>query len=48
MISIEYKDEIFNIEPDACYKILRTWTVIDQKRMIRSSVRATEDGQPFR
>lgn len=29
LISIEYKDEIFNIEPDACYKILRTWTVID-------------------
>ncbi|NOT36154.1 MAG: HYR domain-containing protein [Saprospiraceae bacterium] len=29
LISIEYKDEIFDIEPDACYKILRTWTVID-------------------
>ncbi|MFN8329769.1 MAG: hypothetical protein U0T81_00880 [Saprospiraceae bacterium] len=29
MISIEYKDEIFTIEPDACFKILRHWTVID-------------------
>jgi len=29
LISIEYKDEIYNIEPDACFKILRTWTVID-------------------
>ncbi|NOT36155.1 MAG: T9SS type A sorting domain-containing protein, partial [Saprospiraceae bacterium] len=29
LISIEYKDEIFTIEPDACFKILRTWTVID-------------------
>lgn len=29
LISIEYRDEKFTIEPDACYKILRTWTVID-------------------
>lgn len=29
LISIEYKDEIFTIEPDACFKILRHWTVID-------------------
>jgi hypothetical protein len=29
LISIEYVDEIFTIEPDACFKILRTWTVID-------------------
>ncbi|MEP7196438.1 MAG: HYR domain-containing protein [Saprospiraceae bacterium] len=29
LLSIEYKDEIFTIEPDACFKILRTWTVID-------------------
>ncbi len=29
LISIEYKDEIFTIEPDACFKVLRTWTVID-------------------
>ncbi len=29
LISIEYFDEIFTIEPDACFKILRTWVVID-------------------
>ncbi len=29
LISIEYTDEIFTIEPDACYKVLRHWTVID-------------------
>jgi subtilisin-like proprotein convertase family protein len=29
LISIEYVDEIFTIEPDACFKILRHWTVID-------------------
>jgi len=29
LISIEYRDEIFTIEPDACFKILRHWTVID-------------------
>ncbi len=29
LLSIEYRDEIFTIEPDACFKILRTWIVID-------------------
>jgi hypothetical protein len=29
LIAIEYKDEIFRIEPDACIKIIRTWTVLD-------------------
>ena len=29
LISIEYVDEIFTIEPDACFKVLRHWTVID-------------------
>lgn len=29
LISIEYVDEIFTIEPDACFKVLRTWVVID-------------------
>lgn len=29
LISIEYTDEIFTIEPDACFKVLRHWTVID-------------------
>jgi hypothetical protein len=29
LISIEYTDEIFTIEPDACFKVLRRWTVID-------------------
>ena len=29
LLSIEYKDEVLTIEPDACFKILRTWTVID-------------------
>ncbi|MCC6816556.1 MAG: HYR domain-containing protein [Saprospiraceae bacterium] len=29
LISIEYRDEIFTIEPDACFKILRHWIVID-------------------
>ncbi|MBP9209160.1 MAG: HYR domain-containing protein [Saprospiraceae bacterium] len=29
LISIEYVDETFTIEPDACFKVLRHWTVID-------------------
>lgn len=29
LIAINYVDERFDIEPDACYKILRKWTVID-------------------
>ncbi|MBK9108194.1 MAG: HYR domain-containing protein [Saprospiraceae bacterium] len=29
LISIEYYDEIFTIEPQACFKVLRTWVVID-------------------
>jgi hypothetical protein len=29
LLSIEYFDEIFNIEPDACFKVLRRWVVID-------------------
>lgn len=26
---VTYKDEVFNIVPDACYKVLRNWTVVD-------------------
>ncbi len=29
LISIEYFDEVFTIEPDACFKVLRKWVVID-------------------
>jgi hypothetical protein len=29
LIAIEYKDEFFTVEPDACIKIIRTWTVLD-------------------
>ncbi|MFZ1423441.1 MAG: cohesin domain-containing protein [Saprospiraceae bacterium] len=29
LISTEYVDEIFNIELDACFKVLRKWIVID-------------------
>ncbi|MBK9270503.1 MAG: T9SS type A sorting domain-containing protein [Saprospiraceae bacterium] len=29
LISIEYDDDVFTIEPDACMKVLRTWTIID-------------------
>ncbi|MBK8641095.1 MAG: M36 family metallopeptidase [Saprospiraceae bacterium] len=29
LLSIEYFDEQFNIEPDACFKVLRRWVVID-------------------
>lgn len=29
LISIEYFDELFTVEPDACFKVLRTWVVID-------------------
>ncbi|MBK7226075.1 MAG: T9SS type A sorting domain-containing protein [Saprospiraceae bacterium] len=29
LIAIEYEDERFTVEPDACLKIIRTWTVID-------------------
>ncbi|MBK8955512.1 MAG: T9SS type A sorting domain-containing protein [Saprospiraceae bacterium] len=29
LIAVEHFDEVFTIEPDACYKILRKWVVID-------------------
>ncbi|MBK9377267.1 MAG: hypothetical protein IPM86_02895 [Saprospiraceae bacterium] len=29
LIAIEYDDEVFTIEPDACLKVIRTWIVID-------------------
>ncbi|MBK7810888.1 MAG: HYR domain-containing protein [Saprospiraceae bacterium] len=29
LLSIEYRDDVFTIEPDACLKVLRTWIVID-------------------
>lgn len=29
MIIVDYKDEVYTIEPDACFKIIRTWIVID-------------------
>ncbi len=29
LIAISYQDEVFNVVEDACYKILRTWTVIN-------------------
>jgi hypothetical protein len=29
LISVEYFDEIFTIEPDACFKVVRKWVVID-------------------
>jgi trimeric autotransporter adhesin len=29
LISIEYFDELFTIEPDACFKVIRKWVVID-------------------
>jgi len=29
MIIVDYKDDVYTVEPDACYKIIRTWIVID-------------------
>ncbi|MCB0705567.1 MAG: hypothetical protein KDC34_09675 [Saprospiraceae bacterium] len=29
LIGISYEDQLFNIVPDACYKIIRTWTAIN-------------------
>ncbi|MBR9919315.1 MAG: HYR domain-containing protein [Bacteroidetes bacterium] len=29
LIGITYEDQLFNIVPDACYKIIRTWTAIN-------------------
>ncbi len=29
IVAIEYTDEVFNVVPDACYKIIRTWKVLD-------------------
>ena len=29
LVAVSYVDEVFNTVPDACYKILRTWTVIN-------------------
>jgi len=28
-VGVQYKDEIFTVEDSACYKIVRTWTLID-------------------
>ena len=28
-LGVTYKDEIFTIVDSACYKIVRTWTIID-------------------
>lgn len=29
LIAVSYQDEVFNVDPLACYKIVRTWTVIN-------------------
>jgi len=29
LVAVSYVDEVFNVVPDACYKILRTWSVIN-------------------
>ncbi|MFQ5445680.1 MAG: HYR domain-containing protein, partial [Saprospiraceae bacterium] len=29
LAAVSYEDEFFNVVPDACYKILRTWTLIN-------------------
>ena len=29
LIAVQYRDEVFDIVPDACFKILRHWTIID-------------------
>jgi len=29
LVAVEYEDEVFTVEPDACFKVIRTWTVID-------------------
>jgi len=28
-VGVQYKDEVFTVEDSACYKIVRTWTLID-------------------
>lgn len=37
-IEVSYKDEIFDIVPDACYKILRTWRLTDACANIPESI----------
>ena len=29
LIVVEYNDEILTVEPDACFKVIRTWVIID-------------------
>ena len=29
LVAVSYHDQVFNVVPDACYKIQRTWTVIN-------------------
>jgi len=29
LVAVSYEDELFTVVPDACYKLLRTWTVIN-------------------
>ena len=29
IVAVEYTDEVFDVVPDACYKIIRTWKVLD-------------------
>jgi hypothetical protein len=48
LLSIEYFDEQFNIEPDACFKVLRRWVVIDWCQYDPFIDPIMEDGRHYR
>jgi hypothetical protein len=55
LVGVSYKDELFTVVPDACYKILRTWTIINwcvvgaeiDQEVVESSERAFQLAFPL-
>jgi hypothetical protein len=55
LVGVSYKDEIFTTVPDACYKILRNWTIINwcvvgaeiDQEVVESSERAFQLAFPL-
>src|SRR5690606_18292242 len=29
LVAVKYDDEIFDVVPNACFKVIRTWTILD-------------------
>ncbi len=44
LVAVEFTDEVFEVVPDACYKIIRTWKVLDWCKYNPSATNNTEGG----